>query len=166
MGEVERLITPIAHDPRLPALDKFLRLFDMIARWKTARKPFFINLLRVWYADENAIVRDKFRVARTALLVPLLTAIITQGVEEGVFTTPYPDQVAGIILALMDDVSENFARLLLAFGPKGGDLQPAMRAVAAYTDAIERVLGAPKDSLCLVDPHTIEEWFLAPRDST
>jgi hypothetical protein len=31
--------------------------------------------------------------------------------------------------------------------------------VAAYTDALERVLGAPAGSLTLMDAATLQEWF-------
>jgi hypothetical protein len=36
--------------------------------------------------------------------------------------------------------------------------------VAAYNDALERVLGAPAGSLKLMDAESLEEWFVAPSD--
>ena len=39
------------------------------------------------------------------------------------------------------------------------------RTVAAYTDALERVLGAPPGSLSLVDDETLKEWVVSPRDN-
>src|SRR5579883_1331842 len=60
MGEEAlKILQPIVHDPQLPALDKFQRYLDTLNRWKVGRKDFFIALLRVWYADDNAIVRQK-----------------------------------------------------------------------------------------------------------
>src|SRR5260221_161474 len=59
MGEgVEQLVLAMVHDPALPALKKLQRVFDMLNRLKTARKELFLPLLRVWYADDNAIVRQ------------------------------------------------------------------------------------------------------------
>jgi AcrR family transcriptional regulator len=163
-GEAEQLLTPIVDDPHLPAIDKLLRLFDTMGRWKTARKPFLVDLLRVWYADDNASFRDKMRTAGRAWMTPLLAAIIRQGVGEGVFTTAYPDQFAEAIQSLMHDLSDTLARQLLALGPRGGDRRPVVRAIAAYTDAIERVLGAPKGSICLMDARMVEEWFPSPEE--
>src|ERR1700752_3903655 len=57
--EALQLFTPIVQDQHLPALDKLQRYIDAGVRWKTARKTFLIELLRVWYTDHNAIVRQK-----------------------------------------------------------------------------------------------------------
>src|SRR6476620_9832327 len=57
--EAEQLIVPIMQDPHLRTLEKLQRFFDTAARWKTARKTYILGLLRVWYADDNAIVRQK-----------------------------------------------------------------------------------------------------------
>src|SRR5215467_4961532 len=46
--EAAQLVSPIVGDARLPALEKLQRAFDMLNRWKTARKEFFLSLLRVW----------------------------------------------------------------------------------------------------------------------
>src|SRR5215470_3721570 len=49
----------LVHDPARGALDKLQHLFAMLFRWKTTQKGFFLPLLRAWYSDENAIVRQK-----------------------------------------------------------------------------------------------------------
>src|SRR5690349_11768536 len=56
LQESEQLFQPIVYDPQLPALEKFQRFFAASARWKSARKPFLLALMRVWYADDNAIM--------------------------------------------------------------------------------------------------------------
>jgi AcrR family transcriptional regulator len=57
--ESKQALLPIVQDPHLDALEKLQRFFDTSVRWKTARKAFLIELLRVWYTDHNAIVRQK-----------------------------------------------------------------------------------------------------------
>src|SRR5215218_8567229 len=54
--EALQLLNPIVQDPHLPAIEKLQRFFDTAVRWKTARKTFMIELVRVWYTDHNAIV--------------------------------------------------------------------------------------------------------------
>jgi hypothetical protein len=54
--------------------------------------------------------------------------------------------------------------LLLAREPRGDELQRAERLIAAYDDALERVLGAPAGSLHLMDAESLKEWFVAPND--
>src|SRR5262245_8221715 len=57
--EVLQLLTPIVQDPHLSALEKLQRYIDTGVRWKTARKTLLIEVMRGWYVDHNAIVRQK-----------------------------------------------------------------------------------------------------------
>ncbi len=115
MDEMERLLVPIVEDPSLPALAKLQRYFDAAARWKAARKAYMIELMRMWYDDHNALFRQKVFAATIVRVTPLLTAIIRQGVQEGTFTTPYPDQAGEIVVSLFQSLGDAFlAPLLLA----------------------------------------------------
>lgn len=163
--DVEPIILPIVEDPGLPALDKFHRFFDTAARWKTARKDYLLSLLRVWYADENAIVRQKMQTDMIKWASPLLAKIIRQGVEEGALTNSFPDRVGEIILSLQLGLGDTFMELLLSSAPSNDRAQSAANVVAAYTDALERVLGAPTGSLNLIDAETLNEWFISPNSS-
>ncbi len=163
--EVVQLLLPIVHDPVLPALDKFRRYLATLNRWKIGQKAFFLALLRVWYADDNAIVRQKLRTAAIREIAPLLTEIIRQGIQEGVMTANYPDQVGEVIASLAQDAGEAIGVLLLSFDPERDDRQRVERTVAVYTDAFERVLGVPAGSLPLVDDQTLKEWFISPIDN-
>jgi TetR/AcrR family transcriptional repressor of nem operon len=163
--EVEQLLLPIVQDPVLPALEKLQRFFDTLNRWKTAQKAFFLALLRVWYTDDNAIVRQKWRAAGIKWITPLLSVIIHQGIQEGVLTTSYPEQVGEVVLSLVQDLGETLAMLLLSFEPERADIRRVESIVAAYTDALERTLGIPEGSLQLTDTETLKEWFFSPGDN-
>lgn len=166
MGEEAiQLLLPIVHDPVLPALDKFRRYLATLNRWKVGQKAFFLALLRVWFTDDNAIVRQKLRTAAIREIAPLLTEIIRQGIQEGVMTVTYPDQVGEVIASLAQDAGETIGALLLSFDPARDDMQRVERTVAVYTDAFERVLGVPAGSLSLVDDQTLKEWFVSPREN-
>ncbi len=163
--EVLQFLLPIVRDPGLPALDKFRRYLATLNRWKIGQKAFFLALLRVWYADDNAIVRQKLRTAAIREIAPLLTEIIRQGIQEGVMTANYPDQVGEVIASLAQDAGETIGALLLSFDAERDDMQRVERTVAVYTDAIERVLGVPPGALSLVDDQTLKEWFVSPREN-
>jgi TetR/AcrR family transcriptional repressor of nem operon len=166
MGEeAVQLLLPIVHDPVLPALDKFGRYLATLNRWKVGQKAFFLALLRVWFTDDNAIVRQKLRAIGIRKIAPLLTEIIHQGIQEGVMTATYPDQVGEVLTSLAQDAGETIGALLYSFDPKRDDLQRAERTVAAYTEAFERVLGVPAGSLTLADDQTLKEWFSSPREN-
>src|SRR5215469_9607411 len=112
MGEeVVQLLLLIVHDPVLPALDKFQRYLATLNRWKVGQKAFFLALLRVWFTDDNAIVRQKLRTTTIREVAPLLSEIISQGIQEGVMTATYPDQVGEVIMSLAMDAGETIGVL-------------------------------------------------------
>lgn len=162
-GEVEQVLLPIIEDPDLPALDKLHHYFDTAARWKSTQKTYLLALLRVWYTDENAIVRQKVLGTMLERAAPLLSGIIHQGIREGVMTTHFPDQAGEIIIAIIQSLGDAFARVLLANELKPDDLQGLECTVNAFNDALERVLGALTGSLQLIDMETLNEWIVIPR---
>ncbi len=165
VDEVEPLIIPIIEDPHLPTLDKLHRFFDTASRWKTARKAQMLSLLPVYYADENAIVRQKSIAMAIKRITPLLAQIIGQGVRERVFTTRYPESASVIVFNLFTSLGNGLIELLV-HGEQTGQwsegLERALDLAAAYNDAIERVLGAASGSLNLLTPELLQEWFAPP----
>jgi AcrR family transcriptional regulator len=159
--EVEKLLLPIIHDPEVAALQKLQRFFDTINRFKTARKDFLLALMQGWYRDENAIVRQKLIMRGTKHIKPFLAEIIHQGIQEGAFSTTYPEQVGEVVLSLALALGDNLGQLLLSSGPGHDDLQHIECTVAAYNDALERILGTPRGSLSLADTETLKEWFVS-----
>src|SRR3979490_513650 len=78
-------VVPILGDPDLPALRKLEGVFAGIARWKAESKELVLAIMEVWNSDSNALVRDKLRRMTVRRLVPLLSAVVEQGTQEGVF---------------------------------------------------------------------------------
>ncbi|MGE5619133.1 MAG: TetR/AcrR family transcriptional regulator [Sphingomonadaceae bacterium] len=162
--EMERVVRPIVDDPCLPALEKLQRFCATLGRWKTERKDSLLALLRVWYADENAIVRQKVSAAAYKLITPLLTAIIRQGVREGALAVSHPEHTGGVVLAILLGLGESFAMVLLSPEAHRGGIERIESSVAAYNEALERVLGAPTGVVQLVDAETLGEWFVLAKD--
>jgi len=163
MGDqVEQLVLPIIHDRELGALDKLQRFFATLDHEKLAHKRLVLAYLRVWYADENAIVRHKLYLARIKRLTPWLEEIIRQGKREGVFTAPYPDQAARMVISLLEDLAYATVELLLSEEHSPDDLPRLERIAEACADALERVLGAPAG--CLQHAWREEQvpWLVPP----
>lgn len=126
-----------------------------------------IKLARVWYTDENAIVRQKVDEAVRAQRAPLLVEIVRQGVQEDIFTTPYPDMAGEVVLSLLQGMGNAHASLLFFLkreNDKQFTLKHTIAVYDAYMDAIERVLGAPTGSLPRTDVQAIEAWLDASND--
>ncbi|MEU4700760.1 TetR/AcrR family transcriptional regulator [Nonomuraea dietziae] len=152
-------LAPIADAPERSALDDLQRFFTALAGWKTQRRDLLTALLKVWYSDDNAVVRHKTRSVISARVVPLLAAIVGRGLAEGIFTARDPHQTARVLLSLVNDLNDALGELFLAqepYTPSAARIEPV---VAAYTDALERVLALPSDSLRLVDVVTLAAWF-------
>jgi len=162
IDEVEPLLLSTVQDPSLTALDKLHRYFNTAVRWKSTKKDLMLALLRIWYADENAIVRHKMFTATLERITPLLTEIVRQGVREGVFKTEYPDYACQVNVYLLQGLSETFVNLLLSGVPEAVTLQEAQVIFKAYNDALERVLGAPKGAIKVIDLNALKEWFVSP----
>jgi AcrR family transcriptional regulator len=159
LDEALRLLLPIAQDPHLTALEKLQHYFAAFFRWRTDRREVLLALLRVWYTDDNTLVREKVRRAMIEHFTPLLAGIIRQGIQEGILTTPYPEQVASVVVILRMGLSEALAELLVTFDPEHDTLSRIESTIAVYTDAIERVLGLPRACLMIADAETLRSWF-------
>ena len=157
--EAEPVVLPIAQDPALPALEKLHRFFDTSARWKTARKSYILSLMRMWYADENMLVRQKAQRGMAKRYAPLLAGIIRQGIDEGVMATPFPDQVGEMLMTMIQGLGDSFIEMIFS---ESTDLAQAEKLVSAHRLALERMLSAPAGSMNLVDFDTLKEWFVTP----
>lgn len=158
LAEAERRLLPIVHDAELTALAKFERFFQTSNSWKLEQRSFLIKLLGVWYADSNAIMRQKVRAAALKVLAPLFATIAVQGVAEGALNAAYPEHVGMVMVNLAYDFGDILAAQLLAHEPAAAKAHTMEQTIAVYTDAIERVLGAPSGSLAIADAATLRAW--------
>jgi AcrR family transcriptional regulator len=153
------IVEPIAADPDLPAAMKLQLVFSTAGRWKTERSDLLLGLMRSWYSAENDVVR--LRVARAAIarLTPIFVRIVRQGTDEGAFDATSPDHAAAILMALFNGSGDAIGRLVLDRQDGLVSFEEAERTVAAYSEAIERILGLPAGSFELVDASSLHVWF-------
>jgi hypothetical protein len=69
-----------------------------------------------------------------------------------------------VVLSLVLDFGDAVAGLLLSWKPERDEYSHVERTVAAYTETLERALGAPAGSLPLADDQTLRLWFVEPGD--
>jgi AcrR family transcriptional regulator len=158
--EGERILVKIVEDDTRPAPAKLQHFFDTMSRWKAAQKAYVLALLRIWYADDNALVRQKVQSTMLKHSAPWLTRIIRQGIAEGSFRTAFPEQVATMIFVLFQGLGDQFVELLLTLDISVEErMRRAEELIAAYTHMLELALQLPDGSLVLMDAATIREWF-------
>jgi len=162
LDEAEMVLRPIVEAEDLSALEKMKRYLDTGGRWKVAQKAFMLDLLRVWHTDSNILVRQKQETAAMKRIAPMLTQVIRQGIDEGTFTTKYPDQFGDMILGLSRGIEEAISELLLAEEPPHDALHRLEAIIGAYSESYERILGAPAGSLPLGNIDVLKEWLAVP----
>lgn len=150
---------PVVDDPSLDAVAKLEGLFGGIAQWKTERSELMLALARVWSSDENALTRDKMWRHVTARFAPLLAEVIRQGDEEGVFSVASPDETARVLVAIMHGMNDAAVAAVAARGDERPTRPEVEAMLAAYLDALERILGVAPGTLRLVDDALLERWF-------
>ncbi len=152
-------LAPVLGDPDLPALRKLERVFAGIASWKAERKELVLAIMEVWNSDGNAIVREKLRRMTVSRMVPLLSAVVRQGIDEGVFTAVSPDETAMVFVSLMQGFQELAVDHFIARQAGTVTFEVVQRSVVSFTEAFERILGIPRGSLTLTDEPTLRFWF-------
>lgn len=149
MGQSGATALQAVVDSDLGALEKLHAYFAASNAWKAEHAAEVATAMRLWRHENNSLLRQKMSQEAMRTNTPALEAIITQGCREGAFDTEHPHEAAVIIAgmglqladAIIDAINADGSEVLDFRGRSVGSV------IAAYTDAIERILGAPADSL-------------------
>ena len=164
--DLDKVFRTIVDDPDLSARAKFQRFFAAVDQVRTVQHAIITELMRVWFSDENAIVREKTAEVIVCRRAPLLNAIVRQGIQEGAFTTPYPDQAGQTILAITRGMGDAVLRLILAFEQdleQSRTIDEIVATSAASAEAIERILGASSPLLPRPVAGDVKAWLASPQ---
>jgi AcrR family transcriptional regulator len=161
LAQVEQVIQPILQDPHTSAIQKFETFFSTVGNWKTTRVSFMLGLLRAMYSDENALFRQKMVAQSIDEFAGYIDGIIRQGLEEGVFSSPYPDQLGELMLVILQAMGDSLSRQILEADTTPITLEALENTVEVHTHAVERVLGAAPGSIRIMDSDTLKPWVTA-----
>jgi AcrR family transcriptional regulator len=168
-NQAEEIITPIVNDTESNALQKLQNFFDSTVSWKTQQVEFLLVLLKVWYADDNAIVRQKVVSRGLHIISPLMKGIVLQGIQEGVMHTDYPDHIIEVVYSLMFSFGDALSEVIIAHDAEKNPtetlsniIEVITKIIGVYNEALERILGAPQHSLNLVDVNMMKKWLVVP----
>ncbi|WP_088102941.1 TetR/AcrR family transcriptional regulator [Halalkalibacter urbisdiaboli] len=129
-----KMAKEIASDPNLKASEKLFKII-MAQKPDTGRKEEMIEQL---HQVDNAEMHQKSIVESIRQLTPILTEVVEQGIEEGVFTTAYPKETIEFLL-----VSSQF---LFDEGIFSWEPHELMQKAIAFVHVVETTLGAEKGS--------------------
>jgi AcrR family transcriptional regulator len=158
--DLEAQIRPIVEDADLAATEKLKRAMATLLRQDISRQAetLIITLLRVWFSDENVLVRAKVDEARVERFAPLFTEIVRQGIEEASFTATHPELSGEMLLAFVQSLQYALSRVYFTFEESQDQQQFINGTIAtfdAHMEAIERMLGAPSRLLLRLDSEAV-----------
>jgi AcrR family transcriptional regulator len=164
-NQAEQVLLPIVNDPALGAIQKLQDYFDTAGLWKASQRGILVGIIRAWYRDENALVRQKLATTMTRRMTPMFSEIIRQGIREGVMDTGYPDHAGEAILSLFQGIGDTLIdKIIWAMENPGHSRQKEWigqinHSFEAYSDTITRIIGAQPGSIRLVEPEIVQLWF-------
>ncbi len=149
---------PAIGDPMASALEKLEAFFAGIADYKAEQRDLILGFIQVWLSDDNSVVREHFRRSLVARLDPIMTAIVRQGALEGSFHVTSPEATARVLVSMLQGMNEDATGLFVGLDEGTIPFEQVEVRLAAYRQAMERILGAPAGSIRVPDPGIIRDW--------
>lgn len=141
------------------ALEKLNSVFSLSKQWKVANKQLVQAMVRVMYNKDNLLLRNKLKESNIRMTAPLLSEIIIQGVKEGAFRVPCPEDSGEFIIRMGHAINDMLADqyLLIEEDPKA--LNTIKARLKIWNHALEAFLGAPQGSIQVADEAFIDSLF-------
>ncbi|WP_313339817.1 TetR/AcrR family transcriptional regulator [Sedimentibacter sp.] len=159
--EVEITITKKAAEERyLNALEKINKVFNEVLTHKVLDMGERQKISKFFESEGNVKFQRKVVENKIKLLTPLYLSIIKQGIMEGIFKTSYPDEVAEQIIQMLIILNSMVVKLTSDINEKPENIAVIKRKIEAYREAVERILGAPKDSINFLENIRIFEEYM------
>ncbi|HFK1458499.1 TetR/AcrR family transcriptional regulator [Bacillus tropicus] len=125
----------IVSNPNIPVLEK---LFRVLMEQSPKSGDVKDKMIEQFHQPNNAEMHQKSLVQSIIHLSPVLTEILEQGIEEGIFSTSYPQETIELLLSSAQVI---FDEGLFQWKP-----EEMMRRVKAYIKMMEVSVGAKEGS--------------------
>jgi AcrR family transcriptional regulator len=133
------------------------RFFTFSAQFEASRGEMTLEIGRALYRVENLALRVGILDSAFTHSLPILTHIVQQGIDQGVFVVSDAAATASILLVLRHGSADRLARRMYEFPEPDAYFEEASKTTVALQAAQERMLGLPGGSLQLpLDPALTE----------
>ena len=146
-------------DPGMTAIQR-LNAFLERGRRRDQGEP-NVAIFSAIFRPENLPLYHRLHAAVTRVMIPPLTRIIEQGVQEGSMRSEYPPTTAEIVLALGATTHDTVADLIAA-----NNRTTLLAALSAFQMrleqqgiAVDRILGLPDGTITFWDREFGEQWL-------
>jgi len=137
IDEIESSIVAAMEKKGLTAVERFRELMNASADVTSRSK----TILRYFHRERNQAFHLAMEQRAMGMMVPRLAQIIVQGVEEGVFNTPYPKETAAALMFTMRGIRKTYPRDL--------NREQAAHLAAVSQHLTESLLGARPGTLSM-----------------
>jgi len=121
----------IANEEGPDALEKIIKIFQFSSSFRNKRT----GLMRYLHEDKNAHLHLKFERKLPNMIAEPLSKIISQGIEEKIFDTAFPQEAAKAFIGISAMVMQGIYKIKQ-------DSEEYTRMLLATIDFLERILGA------------------------
>lgn len=149
----------IVEDQKLSGLEKLNTVLCASKEVKIEHKNIALAFIRHFFREENFLLRYRYNEELADAGAEILYQVVEQGVREGDFNTPYPREAIRLVMKLGKTILEDMVDLILLIEEKPENREKLLRLYDVYRDAMERILGAPKDSIRFFDREFLEAMF-------
>ncbi|MHA4414842.1 TetR/AcrR family transcriptional regulator [Bacillus cereus] len=125
----------IVSNPDIPVLDK---LFKILMEQSPKSGDVKEKMIEQFHQPNNAEMHQKSLVQSIIHVSPVLTEVLEQGIEEGIFSTPYPQETIELLLSSAQVIFDDG---LFQWKP-----EEMMRRAKAYIKMMEVSVGAKEGS--------------------
>ncbi|WP_338722933.1 TetR/AcrR family transcriptional regulator [Devosia sp. XK-2] len=152
------LIQDVMAIPGLNAFERLDQSLRAMRRFKKENAKGIIAAFNTVLRAENIVLYDRINRANIRIVLPLLSAIIEEGRQDGSFNVPNARQAAQAILALGSMLQDAVAGALAARNQSdrqraNAELDSALRWQGI---AIDRILGLPDGSIQYAEPGFVD----------
>ncbi|GMQ65398.1 TetR/AcrR family transcriptional regulator [Vallitalea maricola] len=148
--EMQTLIKVISDNEDLSAVAKLEHIFCDSNQLRKDNALIYRQLYELQRKDENAYVAKKFMQNILNTNVKYIQTIIDQGIEEGIFNTTNPKEMAELYIRMTSLCKEKIAEFINdpAFeDDREANIKKINDLIIFYQNTIERVLGASNGTL-------------------
>jgi AcrR family transcriptional regulator len=158
------IVEKVDQEKNLNALQKFNKIIRDMLDFKVQYSELRWKIYKIIARNNNIKLESQILDNYMELALPIYKKIIKQGVEEGIFNTSYPEEVAELYIYLSKIFKKMTSEILIQFECDLDDLETAKkkfkelenikmlkRRYAFYQDTLERIFGVESGSIKLVD---------------
>lgn len=149
----------IIAEPRMDALTKANSVFNLSGNIKKEHKKLNMTLLKATYDDKNIMIRHLLNRKTLDLAGRELCQIIYQGINEGVFITPYPEEAVRAVFRICENALDDLQDFIINLDKQPENIDKIMEYYQMLEHFTERLLGAKPGTIKFIDRNLLVEML-------